>query len=152
MSKKALTHFHQCSHRRGILIRCTFLPSHHHHPHTSSSYSNNINGMQTPVKYSLWHILDLKKVWVYMGKQTSTLYCMHIHDIPVCMVNFSKLCMCVIKFTTCTCMVCRYYPVYTGHFKPVRNHFQLLSGLIEVSINAPKSTSKRLECDLNRFL
>ena len=44
------------------------------------------------------------------------------------------------------------YPVYTGRFKPVRNRFQLLSSLIEVSVNAPKSISKRLESDLNRFL
>ena len=44
------------------------------------------------------------------------------------------------------------YPVNTGCFKPVRNRFQLLSGLIEVSVNAPKSISKRLESNLNRFL
>ena len=44
------------------------------------------------------------------------------------------------------------YPVYTGRFKLVRNRFQLLSGLIEVSVNTPKSISKRLESDLNRFV
>ena len=37
------------------------------------------------------------------------------------------------------------YSVYTGRFEQVRNRFQLLSGLIEVSVTAPKSISKRLK-------
>ena len=45
-----------------------------------------------------------------------------------------------------------FYPVYTGRFKLVRNRFQLLSSLFEVSVNAPKSISKQLESDLNCFL
>ena len=37
------------------------------------------------------------------------------------------------------------YLVYTGCFEPVRNRFQVLSGLIKVNVNAPKLISKRLE-------
>ena len=36
-----------------------------------------------------------------MGERKNSLYCMHIHDILVCMVHLSKWCIyvCVIKYT-----------------------------------------------------
>ena len=79
-----------------------------------------------------------------------------------CVCVFTNVCVCIYVCAylslfafLCVCLSCSLHGSYTlftlARFEPVRNRFQLLSGLIEVSVSAPKSISKRLESDLNCF-